>query len=254
MATNEPLSLAVGWPWRWKICGSPRKKKNLNLRQITVCGGGGEERPPCSPSERGAGSCPGPGAGLCPAVPTAVSSREGLSRGTGLAQETVSHPAACPLLYQQSAALPWCSVYSLLLLSFASSENRFIAQISATERKRQPYVHAKRRTQSFHGRGMHRKAMCPAGAREVAQPWAALRAPGPSLQPGSCKAPGTGGREGSALILLGWHISRIKSTICFLQCFREPAFAFCHNTKPASAERPGRQWQGLLETEHLPGT
>lgn len=176
---------------------------------------------------------------------------KGCPRGTGLAQETVSHPAARlgraqrPLLYQQSAALPWCSVYSLLLLSFASSENHFIVQISATERKRQPCVHAKRRTQAFHGRGMHRKAMCHAGAREVAQPWPALRAPGPSLQPGSCKAPGTGGREGSTLILLGWHTSRIKSTICSLQCFREPAFAFCHNTNPASAGWDRAPWKAV---------
>lgn len=31
MATNEPPSLAVGWPRRWKICGSPREKKKISI-------------------------------------------------------------------------------------------------------------------------------------------------------------------------------------------------------------------------------
>lgn len=32
MATNEPPSLAVGWPPRWKICGSPREKKKSQVK------------------------------------------------------------------------------------------------------------------------------------------------------------------------------------------------------------------------------
>lgn len=57
MAVNERPSSAVGWPLRWKICGSPRKKK-LYLRQTNVWRGGGEEQTPASSSKHGADSCP----------------------------------------------------------------------------------------------------------------------------------------------------------------------------------------------------
>lgn len=176
MATNEPPSLAVGWPLRWKICGSPTEKKNLNLRQTTVCGGGGEERTPSSPSEDGADSCRRPGAGLgsrrepvqcfgrgCPQLcPEECPLGKGCPRGTGLAQEPVSHPAAClgsglalssisPGKLQRGlpTALSSCSVYSLLLLPFSSSKNHFIVQTSVTERKRQSYAHTKPRDSVF---------------------------------------------------------------------------------------------------------
>lgn len=174
MATNEPPSLAVGWPLRWKICGSPTEKKIS--RQTTVCGGGGEERTPSSPSEDGADSCRRPGAGLgsrrepvqcfgrgCAQLcPEECPLGKGCPRGTGLAQEPVSHPAAClgPGLALSSispgklqrglpTALSSCSLYSLLLLPFSSSKNHFIVQTSVTERKRQSYAHTKPRDSVF---------------------------------------------------------------------------------------------------------
>lgn len=120
-----PLMSRPPWPLvgprGGKSVAAPgKKKKSLKLRQTSVCGGGGEERTASSPSERGADSCPRPGDGLggqrqpgqcfgrgCAQLcPARCAVGKGCPRGTGLAHEAVSHPAAClgraqrPLPYQ----------------------------------------------------------------------------------------------------------------------------------------------------------
>lgn len=110
MATNEPLSLAVGWPRRWKICGSPREKKKSQVKTNNCLWGRRREADAIQPfrawcwflpsaraglgSQREPGQCLGRGrAQLCPErYPVG----KGCPRGTGLVQEAVSHPAACP--------------------------------------------------------------------------------------------------------------------------------------------------------------
>lgn len=135
-----------------------------------------------------------PGSVWAGAVPRAVSSWEGCPRGTGLAQEAVSHPARGGLSAHSltgpsklncglPTALPRCSVRSLLLLPFASSKSHFIVQTSPAERRRPPRVHAKPRTQFFHGRWMHTQnlpchAGLPGGGTDLGTPVL-------SLQPGS---------------------------------------------------------------------
>lgn len=111
--------------------------------------------------------------GLCPAVPSAVSPRQGLAqRHRGLAhRHRASAGGQCRTLQHAwgrdesrsstspgklqgglPTALSWCSVYLLPLLPFSSTKNHFIVQTSVTGRKRQSSVHAKPRTRCFNGR------------------------------------------------------------------------------------------------------
>lgn len=161
------------------------------LRQTTVCGGGGEERTPSSPSEDGADSCRRPGAGLgsrrepvqcfgrgCAQLcPEKCPLGKGCPRGTGLAQEPVSHPAAClgPGLAPTLPSAPVnCSVGFLLPCPRVQCIHCYCCLFPPLKIT-SSFKHQSQRgngslmfiqspgTQSFNGRRTHRNAACRAG-------------------------------------------------------------------------------------------